>query len=307
MLPLRVSTRQGLNLLLLLLIAVVLTILLRGETEDDVRKTWRLSSLTAAQVSNIELDNRRGEVIKLERRGEVWWMVEPLQVPANPFRVRALLRFLDRESNARYSVSDIDPVQFQLDGQYGELILNDNTRFIFGMTESIRYRRYVQVNDYVYLISDPYYQVFIDLPAMVALELLPNAGAGLSEIHLPDRILKLGADGLWHDKRQGRAETLEGDRINAVVDAWRGAQALSVARYRGYAGQGAVELNQVALILEDGSKYLFDVIDDDGDVILGRADLGLQFYFTASQKEAMFDFNFDVESDSGQSVSDRVK
>ena len=72
------------------------------------------------------------------------------------------------------------------------------------------------------------------------------------------------------------AEALSQDDINRWVDEWRHASAL---RVEPYAGDGAIDTIRIAF--RDGKALALDVIQKEPELILGRRDEKLRYYFAA--------------------------
>ena len=85
----------GLGTVLVLLIAA-LAIQGEPEVEVDAESTAPVWSVDAELITAMRIERADG-VVRLEREGETWWMVEPTRSRADPDRVRALLQLTEVE------------------------------------------------------------------------------------------------------------------------------------------------------------------------------------------------------------------
>jgi hypothetical protein len=132
---------------------------------------------------------------------------------------------------------------------------------------------------------------------LVSTALLPERAQELSEIRLPDLSVKRGADGKWTVTPP--VADLSADDVNKFVDEWRHAQALQVVAYTGTPTGGTA-----TLVIGDGAtQFQFDIMADDGDLVLGRKDAGVQYQFTADARKRMLTLKLPATAASGSETA----
>ncbi|MBI5451081.1 MAG: DUF4340 domain-containing protein [Gammaproteobacteria bacterium] len=276
------SSRAIINLLLLVLVAVLAALVYfrPGSTQQQPGQAAPLLAQPPATPSTVTLQQPGKPEVVLQRRGGYWWVVRPVDSRANPFRVDAILRLLQAQAHSRFPAVAGDLARYQLAPPLAWLRVDDVT-VQFGGTETLNNYRYVQVGGEVALIDDAFYQVFTDVPALLALELLPPDQKPLA-VTLPGLKLVRQASGGW----QASGRTLSADQINDVITAWRQAQGVQVTAY------GSDELRKpagrVAVQLEGGQILQFVMIEDGGELVLVRPDLGVGYHLSDVQREQMF-------------------
>lgn len=236
-----------------------------------------LTALTPAQIGRVAIRRPGREQIVLERHDDGWRLSAPLSARANSFRLDTLLQVAQTQVHGGFAVQGRDLAEYHLQEPAAELQLDDVT-ITFGDTEPLNRYRYVRIADRVSLISDPYYQVFVDPVALVSLQLLPP-DARLEAIRLPDVVLQQRSDGVW---QSAGSKPWDADRIASLVEAWQHAQALRVSRY-----QGDATLPRMQLRFQDGAALEFEIVSDEDELVLGEPRSGLRYHFGATQAEQL--------------------
>jgi len=136
----------------LALIAGLLTLLAVQDVQNQARG-GRLTDLKPELAQRIELQRSAGPLIRLEQRDQGWWMLAPIEAPADAEMVERLL------SIAQARVSRVLPADATAAGRLGldpprvRLSLDGLTLNI-GELDPIGNRRYVMIGDLVQLIDD---------------------------------------------------------------------------------------------------------------------------------------------------------
>lgn len=263
------SSRSLLNLLMLAaVLALVAVTVLKPGIEPEA-ETPPLTNLDGAQAQRIEI--ARGETtLVLERRDGGWWIAGDPAVPADPLQVDLLLRLPDERPERSYAAADLDLAQLKLDPGQPRVRI-DATEFVFGDTDPLQGLRYVRVGERVYLIRDSYQAVLQGGRTQFASRRLLPEGADIVALELPDLTLRKRDDGGW-DVQPAPAK-LSADAPQQLVQAWRNASALWVRSYQPADGGG----RPVTLTLADGTQLRFELRQAEGETLLARPDLGLQY------------------------------
>jgi len=273
------SARNLLNLLLALVVVGLVLIVVFEPGKDTPVEKVTLTPLKAADIQRIEIQQNSGAVV-LEKHDGQWRLQELPDVAVSEGKIDTLLSLAGATSHARYAAASMDLEQTQLSRPELQITLAD-TRLIFGGTEPLNGRRYVQVGEYVHLIDDRYsYLLRGDAASFVDSAMLP-AGAVLSEIRLPDFSLR-EQDGHW--VLQGADVSLSADDLQRFADGWRHARALRVTKAQDVIASGeTIELQ----LRQRPEPLRFTLSQSDDEMILTREDIGLSFHFTLSTAEGL--------------------
>lgn len=262
------SSRTLLNLLMLAaVLALVAVTVLKPGIEPEAENP-PLTTLDSANVQRIEIE-RGDTVLILERRDGGWWIAGEPTVPADPLQVDLLLRLPGERPLRSYAAADLDLVQLKLDPGQPRVRI-DATEFAFGDTDPLEGLRYMRVGDRVHLIRDSYQSVLQGGRTQFTSRRLLPEGADIAALELPDLTLRKRDDGGWDV--QPAPERLSADAPQQLIQAWQNASALWVRSY-----QPAGDRKPVTLTLADGTQLRFELRQAEGETLLARPDLGLQY------------------------------
>ncbi len=180
----------------------------------------RLSAINPALVQQIRLAAGSEEPLLLQRRGEHWWLTQPVEIPANPTEVQTILAVTHSASLQQYPRAELDLAKLGLDPAYFSLEL-DEARLDFGATETLNNQRYVLAGQTVHLINEISPSSFDGNYAdLVSRKLLAGLGE-LESISLPGRTIQRNQAGWTSVPASPSADSLQ-----RLVDAWRNSAAL---------------------------------------------------------------------------------
>jgi len=214
------------NLVLLVIVLVLLWLSQREQPASQA--TSNISSLSAAEVSAIEIPQANKPAIKLERLHDKWALTAPFKAQANQPRINLLLSLLSAPVYGQFQPMDQASLdQFGLSKPEATLRLNDQ-QFYFGGIEALNKRRYVLHQDVIYLLDDNIApllkasagsfvdnRLIADQNTITALEMTNAAGNDIS--------LTL-QDGHWNSS----GFQASSDRLTALIDSWQVAYAMQV-------------------------------------------------------------------------------
>ncbi len=275
------GARAAINLGLLALVAALAWLALRPEpaTAPPGRP---VSEAPPAEVSRIVIERAGQPEVRLERGAQAWRVTAPVDAPADPHRVEALLTLPAARSESGFRASGNDLGQYGL--QPPRAVLHfDALALALGDSAPIGGRRYLlnAAEDQVHLVEDRWFaQVFGSAEAWVDPRLLP-AGARPVRIALADAAWRR-EDGAW--RRSPPDPSASADDAAALAEAWQRARALSVR-----ALDPALPWRDEVLVAIEGEPQplRFAVAEDAGAVLLARRDLALQYRFLARQGRAL--------------------
>jgi hypothetical protein len=204
----------------------------------------------------------------LEKRGNAWHLVEPLAAPAEAFQVDRLLAVLQAKASRRYPAATA--AKFELDPPQAELVINDQ-RFAFGAINTVTREQYVLTQDAVVPLALNYgAAVPADALALVRRSLFARGDE-------PQRF-EFGTFTVAHDGKKWRVTPAQGeasqDDCNRWVAQWREGSALRVERLDTTQPERVIHI-----LLTDGAKVTLGVTQGTHELIVRRADLGLQYVF----------------------------
>ncbi|MBU0656891.1 MAG: DUF4340 domain-containing protein [Gammaproteobacteria bacterium] len=258
------SRRLFLNLAMLLLVAG-LGGFVWWQANQPQQQPDTLISLTRADITRIAITRHSGngkpDIIRLERAGEQWRMLEPVQMPANPARISQLFTLLDEAVEASYDAAGKDLQQYGLELPAVSLVLND-VSLLFGAENPVSNKRYILTGGKIRLVSEAVYGLLngeaLDL---VSLKLVPE-GRSVKSVSLPEGYAS-------------KAETLRN---------WQSADAVRLEKLEGKPDGK----QQVTLALDDGSSRVFVVLPGDGDLVLANEALGIRYILPETQHSNLF-------------------
>lgn len=254
------------NLLLLVLVLAAAGVLFL-KREPAPAPGHALSALTPQTISQIRIEKAGQAAVRLEKRGDTWFMTEPLQARADLNRVEGLMSIAQATSAKQFPATDL--ARFELDKPLAQLTLDQQT-FSFGATHPLNQQMYVQSGNAVYLVSTVYFT-----------DIAKRTTDYLSKQLLPDGAQPVGfataqvkwqrVDGKWQ-RTPAKTEVTQND-ANRYADIWRQALASEVST------QGGKALGTVDLTLADGKVLHLDILQREPELIVWRSDEKLAYRF----------------------------
>lgn len=256
--------RLWLNLALLVLVGGLGAVAWWQSSQPETMPETLLA-LTRADITRVMITREPGsakpDIIRLERQGERWRMLEPKQVEANPTRISQLFTLLDESVVASYGATGKDLQQYGLEPGQVSLALNDET-LLFGMDNPVSRKRYILHAGKIKLVSEAVFGLLTgEATELVANKLVPE-GRSVKSVSLPEG---------YNTKAAG------------LVQNWQSADALRVEVYTEEASKG-----KITLALDDGSNLELDLLSDDGELVLANIVSGVRYVLAESQRHYLF-------------------
>lgn len=258
------QTRRWLLNLALLVLVGGLGALAWWQMQQPAAQPDTLLRLTRADITRVtiarEWESNTPDVIRLERTGERWRMLEPKQLDTNPARISQLFTLLDETVTAVYDATGKDLTQYGLEPSHVSLAFNDE-RLVFGAENPISRTRYVLHEGKIKLVSEAVFGLLTgDAMTFVANTLVPE-GRTVKAVLLPDGF-DSGAAGL--------------------LQKWQSADALRVEAYENEVSKG-----KIVLTLDDGSTLTLDLLSDAGELILANIASGIRYVCAETQRNVL--------------------
>ncbi len=256
-------SRLFLNLVLLLLVAG-LGGFVWWQGNQPEQKPDSLLTQTRADITRVTITRNpagdRPDVIRLERTGEQWNMLEPKQVQANATRITQLFTLLDETVDASYDATGMELAQYGLQPAAVSVAFNDET-LGFGEENPVSHKRYILSGGKIKLASEAVYGLLTGDPLELVSNKLVPQGRTLKEVSLPEGF-------------SSKPETLQN---------WQSADAVRLE-----ALTGKPEGLPVSLTLDDGNKLVFVLLPDAGELVLASETLGIRYILPETQRANLF-------------------
>ncbi len=277
--------RWLLNLILLLVVAVLAAVLYLQPKEAALENaSYEVSTYKLAEFNSIKVEFPAKAPVIFEKVDGFWRMKAPHNIRADQASVQRILAIIAASSPTKIKADDLE--KFGVHQPSIKLTLfrdqNNAEEFLFGTHNPLTDEQYVLHRGNIYLVSNGYGEAaetqiveLIDKSPLKPSEKI----AGFDFSHLEqwqDTGLKLDlVDGNWKVSIAKAKPTQ--NELNEWLDFyWKQAQAKSVDFYT---PDRKVTLPSFKVIMADGSKVHFDKIQESPELILGRPDEGLMYYF----------------------------
>jgi VCBS repeat-containing protein len=277
------SPRTLLNLGLAgLALALVLVVVYRPGLEPEAVPQPIIAGLAPDAVVSITVTREPREQLTFTRQADRWYLFTgKRELPAAEFQVNALLRLLQTTADNHYPAATLDMAQLGLEPAQATVTFNEQEIRI-GATEALQQRRYVLIDDSVYLIADKYQHLVNAEPTnFVARELLTDRGA-ISRLELP--ALKLSQSDGGHWQLDPADDSAGADALQQLVDSWQNASALYVSGYDGTATAEQVTIHTTG----QAEPLVLQVVSHAPDLVLARADWGIKYHLASGLEGSLF-------------------
>ncbi len=229
-----------------------------------------VSTLKPADARTLRVQRNGKMLAALEKRNAEWFMTEPIKAPADDFQVLRLLAVLEAKSALQYPASEA--AKFELDHPATELLINDQ-RFAFGAINTVTREQYMLTQNQIFPLE---LRFAAAVPAN-AQALLRRSVLAPNDVPLR---FEFGAFTVATDEKKWSttppAGELSQDDYNRWVAQWRDGSAL-----RTEVSDARKVAAEIYITLKHGARVTLGIVRSEPELIVRRADLGLQFVFTA--------------------------
>lgn len=264
-----ISRRWLINYLLILLIIVFTYIGNRYSVQTGYQQDNKITSLKAADIMSISIQTADAGM-KLSKNGVSWQIDEPVLWYANNIAVERIIDIVNAQTDSKLPISEIDPAALGL--QFPKAILSlNNTQITFGATNNIGERRYLLIDDTVYLLQDRYLPFITQgITGLLDRRLLPRALA-LKSLKLSDVKIDKQEENVWVPD----SGSLTAKQAGQIIENWQTLEAQRIQHYR----IDQTPKQKVTAKLEQGGEIEFYVLAITPQLVIARSDLGLQYHF----------------------------
>jgi len=273
------SRRFLINLGLLFCIVGLAIFLTTNKDKEIVEEEITLTGIDPASIHVIQIERQGLDNIIFQKQDEHWDMQSPFNLPANPSRIKVMLKLLQAHSYDHFSAADNDLTPFMLAVPAVSIILND-TRIAFGDTNPLENKlRYVLIKDTVHIINDSlFHQLQTSATFFLDPKLIPP-DATIKTIRLPELIIENTGDG----KMSGAH--------HQIMNAWNQMESISVRKY-----EETEPIDTIKLELTTGEMVEFIIISGRPNLILARPNIGIQYHISNTVSDSLFPTQPETES-----------
>ena len=247
------NSRSRLTLLLLCVVTGLMIFLLSTEGQDENPAPPVISEIAPESIENIVIARTGKETIRLRKNKGHWRITAPMQLDANPARIKAILQILQTPSLAQLNAADVNLSTLQLERPETTLHLNQHV-FSFGATEALDARRYVMFAELIHLIEDRVYHLLRQGALFFASPRLLPQGFVLKELVHPAWRMTTGED------------------TEPLFSAWQNAKAQAIRPYVGGEPLGRISAKTVP-----GRSITFIIMAKEPTWVLARPDAGIEY------------------------------
>lgn len=257
------------NLLLLIAVGGLATFYILSEPRENGDQILLLSNIDSTSIGQISLDRQDDGDIVFQKQKGYWFMTSPFRARAHIARINAMLQLLQSRSFGQIEGTDSIPAQYQLSPAAITLRLDDH-EFFFGTTDPLDERRYVRFNNTIHLINDNLFHQLRQKPVFfVSTRLVPDEEI-ISSVQFTDHVIaKVGQS--W--SISPAIDAVNAEQLDSLADAWQKGVARQVRQY-----QAEDVLEKIIVKYKSGRSAVFNIVSKAPNLILGRADLALQYH-----------------------------
>lgn len=263
--------RLLINLVLLLCVIGLAVFLGTNKEQEIIEPDVTLTDIYPDSIHRIHIERRDLDDIIFQKQNDHWHMQSPFNLPANPSRIKVMLKLLQAHSYDHFSAPDNDLTPYMLAVPAVSIVLND-TRIAFGDTNPLNKKlRYVLVKDTVHIINDSlFHQLQTSATFFLNQKLIPP-GATIKAIHLPELTI-------------GNTDSGKVTRAHQqIIKAWMHVESVYVGKY-----EEIEPIDTIKLELTSGEIIEFIILSARPNLILARPDTGIKYHIGNLDSDSLF-------------------
>lgn len=263
--------RLLINLVLLFCVIGLAVFLGTNKEQEIIEPDVTLTDIYPDSIHRIHIERRDLDDIIFQKQDDHWHMQSPFNLPANPSRIKVMLKLLQAHSYDHFSAPDNDLTPYMLAVPAVSIVLND-TRIAFGDTNPLNKKlRYVLVKDTVHIINDSlFHQLQTSATFFLNQKLIPP-GATIKAIHLPELTI-------------GNTDSGKVTRAHQqIIKAWMHVESVYVGKY-----EEIEPIDTIKLELTSGEIIEFIILSARPNLILARPDTGIKYHIGNLDSDSLF-------------------
>ncbi len=267
-----ISKRWLINYVLILLIVVFTYIGNKYNVETGYQPSNRITKLRAQDITTISIQTADTN-LQLSKVEGNWQIDSPIAWYANNIAVERILDIVNAQTDSRLPSDEIDLSTLGLQFPKAIIKLNDKA-ILFGATNNIGERRYLQIDDTVYLLKDRYLPFILQgINGLLDRRLL-NRSLALQSLAVDEIKIDRNETGDWLSMNKN----ITGEQAKQIINNWQTREANRIQPYQ----PDQTPKQKAIALLEQGGEIEFYVLTIRPELIIARPDLGLQFHFNKS-------------------------
>ena len=273
------SRRLLINLVLLFCVIGLAVFLGTNKEQEIVEQDVTLTDVHPDSIHIIHIERQDLDDIIFQKQDDHWIMQSPFNLPANPSRIKVMLKLLQAHSYDHFSAADNDLTPFMLAVPAVSIMLND-TRIAFGDINPLDKKlRYVLIKDTVHIINDSlFHQLQTSATFFLNPKLIPP-DATIKAIHLPE--LKI------ENNKGGKMP----EAYHQIIKAWMQVESVYVGKY-----EEMEPIDTIKLELTSGEIIEFIILSARPNLILARPDTGIKYHISNLDSDSLFPTKPETES-----------
>ncbi|MCP4488045.1 MAG: DUF4340 domain-containing protein [Gammaproteobacteria bacterium] len=244
------SKRWLINYVLIFLVVVFSYIGNKYNVQPGYQEGNRISQMKAQDINQLSIKTA-DQTIRLHKSATRWQIEDPIHWYANNIAVERIIGIVNSQTDSRLPNNEIDISTLGLQFPSAILTLNQ-TEFVFGTTNNIGNRRYVLIENTVFLIDDRHLPFITQgLTGLLDRRLLPSA--------LSVKNINSGAQVFSRETQ----------------DNWQSLEARHIQAYQ----SGTTPQQKIITTLDNEGQIEFYLLSITPEIVIARSDLGLQYHF----------------------------
>lgn len=270
------SKRWIFNYLLLFLIILMTWV---GRPHEPKKDATSILSLNGQDVHDIKIETKQ-QTLSFKKQDNQWYITKPVQWLASNINLNRIASIANVAPSSSLPSNEIDLSTLGLVFPKAALTLNKDT-ITFGDNNQIGNRRYILTGKMVHLIPDNHLPIInLGLTGLISKPLIPKP-IDIYQLKLPNFSLNFDKDkATWTSDK--KLPNYSADQSNMLINQWQTKQAVQIKPYN-----GKTSPMQKMTALTSAGKIEFYLMHIQPEVVIARADLGLEYHFDST---AYYDF-----------------
>jgi hypothetical protein len=278
------TSRSLLNLTLLAAVASLAAwVYFKPKPQNDSQE-YRVSSQVAENVQGLRIE-RQGVEIVLQKIGENWDLLEPIQGRADEIKVGQILEVLRATSPRRFPAIDLE--RFDLLHPAVRLYI-DKDLFSFGGFVPITNEQYVANNGSIHLLAPRYATMLARQP----IDLLSPRLFAQGEIPIGfefEKVKVMERDGSWRIAPEKPKASLTQNELIHWVQSWQQAYAAGLSLSTERPNQISDGKQGIKITLRGGGGMQLTILQQQPELVLLRVDTGVRYRFPGEMGRRLLD------------------
>ena len=268
------TSRSLLNLTMLAAVAsLAVWVYFKPKPQNDSQE-YRVSSQVAENVQGLRIE-RQGVEIVLQKIGENWDLLEPIQGRADEIKVGQILEVLTATSPRRFPAIDLE--RFDLLHPAVRLYI-DKDLFSFGGFVPITNEQYVANNGSIHLLAPRYATMLARQP----IDLLSPRLFAQGEIPIGfefEKVKVMEWDDGWRIAPEKPKASLTQNELIHWVQSWQQAYAAGLSLSTERPNQIGDGKQGIKITLRGGGGMQLTILQQQPELVLLRVDTGVRYRF----------------------------